>query len=1463
MINRTIIASRDLAIRPGTFHIEVEMSVNRVEFFNSCLIATAIVIQAPVVTLDTHSSLNVSVKGLKYGPGYYDWTPFGASYGGMGGITLNDETNSCKDIDPPVYMREIGSIRAENTYRGVGEFRGYGSGGGDDTVRGGGLINITSNGSISIDGRLVSNGGHCSTESRGAGSGGTILVQAINITGAGTIQANGGDAYPYDTTGSILTSSGGGGGGGGGRIVLHYLRNEIDPSKVEAKGGQMVEKKDKLSGPCQAGGDGTILELSPSHRQMLVGSLLIRGRSSQEPRVVGTILLFRAYNNQVPDWLRRVSIAQTSIVFTFNLQLQRSFGGVLSELQVQKGSQIVPIVDESSIQLAAAHVDISGVVGYPTRKTDLSVEATTFVVTGGSIYTNHLSVMCSQQATIDSSSLIDFTDAVVIEALLRVEFQGFATSDHQNGATNITLRTLQDALVSIQPAQTRQLDLTVIAGGLIKLTIPQQSPYISISLYADEIKVVGKKSGTAPQCGSFNTKDDVCQSRQHNYGMGLFGSTHVKVSDISFGSILICSPKTTFTGLVQGLGCLPGKGKGRGIFVASASGGASHGGKGGDIERNGKRVAASGPVYDSLESPSWTGSGAASGDTSKTIGGSGGGLVYVNSHYIHFDNTSLLTVAGTAGVEHGGGGSGGTIVMLTWNLTGNGTIDLSGGASLPSSEHEIHTFGGGGGGGRLHLVFMNESIHANETNSTVGGTGQAFQEAGGRIVLNGGRSSGQGGEPGRASPHTCAIGHGGILCLACHPGFFSPNHTSECLKCPPGAMSNNYESQTCTLCHIGHYNPNNGSVQCFPCPIGTFASLRGETFCSQCQPGTFSKTTGATNCTKCPIGYISEDQGASNCTICPIGFTTDSIGQKHCRGCIEKPKHSTFNQPGSCTYACDKGRTGLDCLTPFERFVKPIGGPIGFVLIVFGLMLSIFTIWGVKSYRQTEDDYNQWKKSTLHQAFLHHNVFTPRLNDTDLRGHVERLIFSGHNDFDSPWQLLARPSAALEPHIYISSYDSFARKCTKIMGWDLPSWRYTFYRFVTFFSPPLAPSLLQVYRLDRIRHLARHVIGYKGGFFRDLNSQLNAIELKLGVSPCLTLGYIDIIWTTSLASATHLSREPGTFTLPMELPLAGTGSFLQPFYLDTNDILVRSVPTRANLLSGECWIELIASLNRELRMIIYENERDFNRVRQVLFQFNQSQVFGDLEIKLDKTSLVIDTIASSPRERAISTATCTSTDSVLETSSIRRDALYASSSDESDTTSIDSVAVSEHLLISTSEWYTKGFKLPSVSTTSVNFRRPATVLAILTADLVITWLFLMEIECIQVSDPTSTSTGCSHLTLIIVLSCFPLTLVISPFMVLWFIWQRDSTKGRLVCIWHYCSMLNFILGAVCCLFYWEYLSPFAFILSILALLIKHIEKQMILSCVAQFEQQRPVPGWRGLCTTQDYYDAPTNPLIMK
>ena len=156
-------------------------------------------IHASNILVDATSKISADGEGYmtRQGPGAGPGGDDGGSYGGQGGGSTGPTYGSAM---MPV---DLGS--------GGG---GDGSGGsGDGWSRGGGAIRLdvsdtlTVNGKINSDGVMYVSGW---TVRASGGSRGSVYISAQNITGSGTITANGGPRPYYGTT------------GGGGRIAIHY-----------------------------------------------------------------------------------------------------------------------------------------------------------------------------------------------------------------------------------------------------------------------------------------------------------------------------------------------------------------------------------------------------------------------------------------------------------------------------------------------------------------------------------------------------------------------------------------------------------------------------------------------------------------------------------------------------------------------------------------------------------------------------------------------------------------------------------------------------------------------------------------------------------------------------------------------------------------------------------------------------------------------------------------------------------------------------------------------------------------------------------------------------------------------------------------------------------------------------------------------------------------------------------------
>jgi hypothetical protein len=162
------------------------------------------------VVIDAGSAINVTGKGYgsASGPGAGITTPYsggGAAYGGNGatadgGIAYGSVTNPTS----------LGSGGGGATYWGI-------HGG-----AGGGAIRLALQGNLIHNGTISANG---APSDAGCGSGGTVNLSCSQLSGSGSISANGGGSTGYT-----------GGGGGGGRIAV-YRQSAGSWPTISAIGG--------------------------------------------------------------------------------------------------------------------------------------------------------------------------------------------------------------------------------------------------------------------------------------------------------------------------------------------------------------------------------------------------------------------------------------------------------------------------------------------------------------------------------------------------------------------------------------------------------------------------------------------------------------------------------------------------------------------------------------------------------------------------------------------------------------------------------------------------------------------------------------------------------------------------------------------------------------------------------------------------------------------------------------------------------------------------------------------------------------------------------------------------------------------------------------------------------------------------------------------------------------------------
>jgi hypothetical protein len=80
-------------------------------------------------------------------------------------------------------------------------------------------------------------------------------------------------------------------------------------------------------------------------------------------------------------------------------------------------------------------------------------------------------------------------------------------------------------------------------------------------------------------------------------------------------------------------------------------------------------------------------------------------------------------------------------------------------------------------------------------------------------------------------------------------------------------------------------------------------------------------------------------------------------------------------------------------------------------------------------------------------------------------------------------------------------------------------------------------------------------------------------------------------------------------------------------------------------------------------------------------------------------------------------------------------------------------------------------------------------------------------------------------------------------------------------VWTLGSIVNLVVTFVCGLVYLNYVRESVLLVVAAWFVLKVLEKELVLQCIAQYTIERPLKGWRGLHTTKDWYDAAYTPLI--
>jgi hypothetical protein len=92
-------------------------------------------------------------------------------------------------------------------------------------------------------------------------------------------------------------------------------------------------------------------------------------------------------------------------------------------------------------------------------------------------------------------------------------------------------------------------------------------------------------------------------------------------------------------------------------------------------------------------------------------------------------------------------------------------------------------------------------------------------------------------------------------------------------------------------------------------------------------------------------------------------------------------------------------------------------------------------------------------------------------------------------------------------------------------------------------------------------------------------------QLRIGISPDLTVAYLDFVFDDGVRSIHRPLNKIGQPRFPLALRICGLGTYFSPWYLDTNDILMQAISQSSEfaVFIDKSWINFVIELNNILK----------------------------------------------------------------------------------------------------------------------------------------------------------------------------------------------------------------------------------------------------------------------------------------
>jgi hypothetical protein len=688
-------------------------------------------------------------------------------------------------------------------------------------------------------------------------------------------------------------------------------------------------------------------------------------------------------------------------------------------------------------------------------------------------------------------------------------------------------------------------------------------------------------------------------------------------SSIAGSLVIVCSKSVTLHESSSinsdGLGCTANQGlKGGqgatpsyGYHQQGGSGGASYGAGGAGSSDSKSAVLPGGDAYGIQNLVFYPGSG---GGVDLPCAGSnhtsvGGGIVYLYAN-VTLNISGQVSSNGRISDRCGSGGAGGgSVVIFSNGLVGsNGKIVANGAAGGVSTNSTVPAAGGGGGGGIV--VFINATRYDYKGYSFVG-----------TITASGGL-------PGYSQvdyfnyPATSGI-DGFVHWPTCAPGYGNDYQGKVCAPCGSSLYSDQYSSGECLYCsnkpqHSEYKTLPSGDATNSNCP---YICDNGYAHERCINPLTyFIYLCGG------PYALVFENLAIWLFLILPLIYFR-LLGKQ--LWLQEKVKQIRFAK------LFDTGRSASHYSTnyfnerensTYTESLLPINSTAS------RLHSRVYSHYSTSTYG---------KHPQRSISFVLNNdvdtMFTPkelrlgcRLQEADMPVHACRVFLLGANNpfecFGGPWMLPPHRPVSVRPMIDRIKYKKFACDINAALSWPIHSMETWLYAAVLLVFPAFAASLMNMFRRRRTAILLETVARYNHSFIRSQRQKKELNSIRVGISPDNTLAYLDFLYDKDAFGVEYAPLCPvGQPRIPISFRLAGHGTYFDPWFVDTNDILLQAVAQTdvASTFIDESWLLFIVELNAVLKTVSrYNLSVGIKRVMKFLNEADSISKLGGLSIDL-------------------------------------------------------------------------------------------------------------------------------------------------------------------------------------------------------------------------------------------------------